>query len=150
MISDYLPICEPTIFPSNFFLETTNKRIFEDGLLLKGLDRDPKWDKLRNTIVDKHPFCSACGCADRKQLIVHHIKPFHLFPKLELVEKNCIVLCERKAFNCHWIFGHCGHSWKHYNPNVRKTVLVIANMIKGCLPVEEPKKIIRVKLGIKV
>lgn len=75
--------------------------------------RSPDWVKVRDTAVKKQPYCSICE--SKKELQVHHIKPFHIFPELELVETNLIVLCRRD----HFIFGHLT-DWKSYNINIIK------------------------------
>jgi 5-methylcytosine-specific restriction enzyme A len=73
--------------------------------------RDPGWEKARDDHLAAHPACAACGrTAD---LQVHHLKPFHLFPDLELDPNNLIVLCEISGLNHHYLFGHLldWHSW---------------------------------------
>jgi len=87
------------------------------------LKRSPKWRKVRNEYLQKHPFCECCE--GKKGLEVHHKKPVHLFPELELEESNLMTLCAR--MKCHFIFGHCCLNWKCYNPNIEKD----KNIIKG-------------------
>lgn len=53
----------------------------------------------------------------KTKLNVHHIRPFHLYPELELVEDNFITLCENPGFNCHFVIGHCMF-WTAWNPTV--------------------------------
>ena len=65
----------------------------------------------------------------RDLLNVHHVKPFHLFPDLELDAGNLITLCERGAFSCHWIVGHGGRDWRDYNP----TCVADAAYLRGML-----------------
>lgn len=77
--------------------------------------RSSQWSKLRVEILREQKCCAACGAT--KKLEVHHIKPFHLFPHLELDKKNLIVLCEGDGCNCHITFGHL-LNWKSYNPSV--------------------------------
>ncbi len=48
---------------------------------------------------------------------VHHMKPFHLDPPLELDPTNLISLCMGK-FECHIRIGH-GDDFKAYNPSVQ-------------------------------
>lgn len=48
---------------------------------------------------------------------MHHLKPFHLFPKLELDPANLITLCMTKKM-CHLLIGH-GDDFAMYNPNAR-------------------------------
>ncbi len=80
--------------------------------------RSPKWPQVRAEWLLNHPRCSVCG--GTTSLNVHHIAPFHLFPKLELELTNLITLCEKsiRNINCHYVVGHLGLSWKDYNPNV--------------------------------
>jgi hypothetical protein len=59
-----------------------------------------------------------------KRLQAHHIKPFHLFPELELVESNWVPLCEgNPSMNCHLVLGHLGN-FASYN------LLVVADASK--------------------
>ena len=75
------------------------------GKAKKGQRRSSEWRKLRNQYLFYNPFC-AC-CSGTKRLRVHHIKPFHTHPHLELEWSNLITLCERKkVLNCHLIIGH--------------------------------------------
>lgn len=50
------------------------------------------------------PFCAVCG--GKVKLTVHHIRPFHLHPDLELSHENLVTLCEAPGHNCHLIWGH--------------------------------------------
>lgn len=77
--------------------------------------RSPRWDNVREYHLEIYPTCAACGCNDNTQ--VHHIKPFHLYPELELDRNNLITLCENKETKCHLKIGHLG-SWKKINPDV--------------------------------
>ena len=78
--------------------------------------RSPHWPTVRRAHLAKEPKCRACG--GTCHLNVHHIKPFHLFPELELVQTNLITLCEHPSHNCHEIFGHL-LDWSAYNVSVR-------------------------------
>lgn len=87
--------------------------------LLKGKSfgiRSSKWRKIRNEYLKSHNFCRACGTQNK--LEVHHIKPFHLYPELELEENNLITLCE-SSYDCHLKIGHNGN-WKYFNEFVEK------------------------------
>ena len=44
--------------------------------------RSYEWSKIRNEFLKENPTCAACG--RNKKLEIHHIKPFHLNPELEL------------------------------------------------------------------
>ena len=78
--------------------------------------RSPQWAHVEKAFLELNGFCAACG--GKEHLQVHHIKPFHLFPELELDPKNLITLCEVKAIgNHHLNFGHRGN-WKWFNITV--------------------------------
>jgi 5-methylcytosine-specific restriction enzyme A len=83
----------------------------------KGSKRSDKWPKARKAFLVDNPTCAMCG--GNKKLEVHHIRPFHLHPDLELDPKNFVTLCENKkdGSNCHLLFGHLG-SFKSFNVNV--------------------------------
>jgi 5-methylcytosine-specific restriction enzyme A len=79
------------------------------------VERNQDWTKFCKECVRKHPFCAACG--KTTLLAGHHKKPFHLYPELEMIEENIIVLCQGDVCNCHFMFGHAGN-WCAYNPFV--------------------------------
>ncbi len=81
---------------------------------IKEKTRSPEWRKVRDSFLENNDSCAACG--SKKDLQVHHIKPFHLQPELELDEANLITLC-MDQFDCHLNIGH-GDNFKAYNPNV--------------------------------
>lgn len=88
-----------------------------------GASRSSQWRIVRAEYINNNPKCEICG---KKGLLrsneVHHIKPFHLFPDLELNPINFITLCR----TCHLSWGHL-FSFKSYNENVRIDVLRIKN-----------------------
>jgi 5-methylcytosine-specific restriction enzyme A len=80
--------------------------------------RSSKWQTVRKNFLESNKTCAACGAEINLQ--VHHKKPFHTHPELELDLKNLITLCEEKGERgCHLKLGHLG-DWKSYNPNVEK------------------------------
>jgi 5-methylcytosine-specific restriction protein A len=90
-----------------------------DGMTFEG-PRASEWVYVRNEFVRRHPRCETCGGA--YNLNVHHIKPFHLYPELELDEGNLITLCREHHFR----IGHdpdgkgpAKPNWSASNPNVR-------------------------------
>lgn len=95
----------------------TIKAWFTDGVPPKPLERgrSPKWALVRSRFIVKNPCCAGCGT--KENLEVHHKKPFHLSPELELSEDNLIVLCEKPGRNCHYRLGH-SFNWRAYNPFV--------------------------------
>ena len=74
--------------------------------------RSPKWQSVRKEHIKNNPYCIACG--RDKKLEVHHIKPVHLFPELELDPSNLVTLC---ADPCHLLFGHLMY-FKSWNSTV--------------------------------
>ena len=83
----------------------------------EGPGRSNKWPGVRAAFLKDHNECAVCE--GKLKLEVHHKKPFHLHPELELDPTNFITLCEEKAdgINCHLSFGHLG-SFKSFNINV--------------------------------
>jgi len=81
--------------------------------------RSSKWASVRKSHLEKCPTCSACGGTSKVE--VHHIKPFNLFPELELDPDNLITLCEswKKGVNCHLFFGHLG-DYRSFNDRVKE------------------------------
>lgn len=80
----------------------------------KTIFRSSKWKSVRNNFLEKNHFCAACG--SKTKLQVHHVKPFHLHPELELDENNLITLC-MEDWDCHLQIGH-GDSFQCYNPDI--------------------------------
>lgn len=92
-------------------------------------DRSPQWRRVRNLWILENPFCAVCGYQER--LNVHHIKPFHLFPELELDPTNFITLGEAcPTGNHHLLFGHLG-KWESYNADVRRMAYEMNIAIKS-------------------
>lgn len=82
---------------------------------LQGFARSSKWPKVRDQHLELEPACRVCGAT--KNLNVHHIRPYHLYPSLELDFDNLITLCEGGPVNCHFLFGHL-LNWASYNRHV--------------------------------
>jgi hypothetical protein len=80
----------------------------------KDTQRSPKWRAVQHAFLQMKPTCAACG--SNIELQVHHIKPFHLHPELELQPSNLITMC-MSAGECHLLVAH-GGSFACYNPNV--------------------------------
>lgn len=78
--------------------------------------RSPKWEATRKAFLKDNPHCKVCNGTEDVE--VHHIKPFHLYPKLELKKTNLITLCESKqhGVNCHLFIGHRGN-YRKFNKN---------------------------------
>ena len=93
------------------------------GKAALGSIRSNKWPTARKHHIAKNPTCAACGGKDK--LEVHHIKPFHMDPSLELEPTNLLTLCESKSFGvvCHLHYGHLG-DYKRVNPDVVKDAAI--------------------------
>ena len=79
--------------------------------------RSNQWPYARAQHLKDHPTCAVCG--GYAKLEVHHIRPFHLHPDLELDPANFITLCEDDVdgVNCHLFVGHLGN-FKSFNVSV--------------------------------
>jgi len=82
-----------------------------------GLKRSPQWPTVRKKHLEKNPMCAVCGVT--KDVQVHHKKPFHLNPALELDQTNLISLCDENSHDCHIIFGHLS-DWSSFNADVQE------------------------------
>lgn len=92
--------------------------------------RSPHWPRARADYLRLHPVCEVCGGSEK--LNVHHIKPFHLHPDLELDPNNFITLCEadKGGVNCHLHFGHLGN-FRSFNVDVRADAATWRDKIKS-------------------
>lgn len=93
------------------------------GKIPAGKARSNKWPKIRAAHLKLFPKCSICS--GTKKIEVHHIKPFHLHPELELDPNNLISLCEAKknGVNCHLLFGHLGN-FESLNTGITQDALI--------------------------
>jgi hypothetical protein len=82
-----------------------------------GHERSPHWSRVAMEHRLREPRCVACGYKGKK-LQVHHIKPFHLHPHLELDPQNLITLCEARGREHHLLLGHLD-AWNSYNEHIR-------------------------------
>jgi 5-methylcytosine-specific restriction endonuclease McrA len=78
--------------------------------------RSDKWPTVRRRHLKEEKECQWCRVTAHVE--VHHIKPFHLHPELELDDKNLITLCEGEN-ECHLKHGHLG-DWKGLNLDIRE------------------------------
>ena len=95
------------------------------ALPVYGAARSGRWPALERKWLGLHPTCAACG--NSEQCSVHHKRPFHLHPDLELDPANLITLCERHC--CHLMVGHCG-DWHAYNPHVEEDSKVLRRRVE--------------------
>lgn len=82
-----------------------------------GSRRSSAWRSVRADHLEEFPECAVCGSA--RNLEVHHILPFAMFPDLELEPGNLLTLCEHgrlKSLNCHLLIGHLG-DYRKFNPS---------------------------------
>ena len=86
-----------------------------------GKRRSSKWSSLQKDFLEKNPACEICGT--RKNLQVHHKKPFHLYPELELEESNLVTLCMGLK-ECHLRIAH-GSSWRCYSPKISDFIKIL-------------------------
>ncbi|WP_165422930.1 HNH endonuclease [Ktedonosporobacter rubrisoli] len=85
-----------------------------------GRERSAEWERVAREHRLREPACVACGYRGHK-LQVHHIKPFHLHPELELDPNNLITLCEARGREHHLLLGHLG-AWDSYNEHIRADI----------------------------
>ena len=85
-----------------------------------GLERSPQWPGVEREHLLREPACAACGYKG-DGIQVHHIKPFHLHPHLELEPDNLITLCQVDGREHHLLLGHLDE-WSSYNEHVRADV----------------------------
>lgn len=78
--------------------------------------RSPRWKQAKAMHLVMEPTCAACRGETRVQ--VHHIRPFHLQPEMELDLANLISLCMGPN-ECHLRVGH-GGDYKAFNHTVRE------------------------------
>ena len=82
----------------------------------KKATRSPLWEGVERDFRSSNATCAACGSTEHLQ--VHHVKPFHMHPELELDSHNLIPLCMGPN-ECHLKIGH-GDNFRDANPNVRE------------------------------
>lgn len=83
------------------------------------------WPRVRREHLAREPACAACGRA--KDLEVHHIRPYHEHPELELDDGNLITLC---ADPCHLLFGHLC-DYRSWNPGVREDAKAFLRKVRS-------------------
>jgi hypothetical protein len=86
--------------------------------------RSTHWPRVRKEHLEHQPLCSVCG--GRKNVEVHHVRPFYKAPKLELDPQNLITLCNH--LRCHLLIGHLGY-FRSWNVDVRRMAASIFGRI---------------------
>lgn len=84
--------------------------------------RSPQWPRARAEHLKRQPACAVCGTTSGVE--VHHVRPLHLFPELELDPQNMRSLCRED----HWTFGH-GRDWSAWNAKVDLDIANAREMI---------------------
>lgn len=82
--------------------------------------RSPEWGRVEKEHILREPECQACGHRGAG-LQVHHIRPFHLYPHLELDPRNLITLCQVEGREHHLLLGHLDN-WESFNEHIRADV----------------------------
>lgn len=91
----------------------------------KANERSPRWSHVRDEHLKTNNVCRACN--GTRLLQVHHVKPFHEHPELELDPTNLITLCTWQL--CHLKIGH-GGDFGFFNPKVREHALAVFCVVK--------------------
>lgn len=97
------------------------------------LGRSGVWRSVRAKHLEREPACAACGRT--KDLEVHHIKPYHEHPELELddgtngLDGNLVTLCSEP---CHFVFGHLLNYRTRHNPSVREDAARYLKRLREC------------------
>lgn len=88
--------------------------------------RSNHWPAVRLLHLKQFPCCAVCG--SKAKVEVHHIRPFHLFPELELEPTNFLTLCEGSGNHHFWV-GHLG-DWQAWNPYAVEDAAIWREKIK--------------------
>lgn len=84
----------------------------------QGKKRSPKWGAFKKEYEKTHPkVCAVCG--SKKGVALHHLRPFHLHPELELEENNMLWVCERPGHDHHFMVAHL-EDYKSFNPTAKE------------------------------
>lgn len=87
---------------------------------LGGASRSSQWPAFKTEYAKTHlPVCAVCG--GTADLNLHHLKPFHVFPQLELDPTNVLWLCNAKQ--CHIRIGHLGN-FQSINPAGKEDISI--------------------------
>ena len=87
------------------------------------LHADYQWRQTRNEFIELQPRCQCC--AREKNLQVHHVLPWHLFPSFRYDLNNLLTMCQA----CHLRLGHM-NNWKKFNYRILTSV----GCIHACWP----------------
>ena len=94
---------------------------------LQGASRSDQWPAFKKEYALTHlPVCAICG--GTAQLNLHHLRPFHVFPELELDPTNVVWLCNAKL--CHIRVGHLSN-FSSINPNGAADIVIWRDKIRN-------------------
>ena len=94
---------------------------------LGGASRSDKWPAFRAEYAKTHlPVCAICG--GTAKLNLHHLRPFHVFPELELDPTNVVWLCNKNL--CHIRVGHLSN-FQSINPNGAADIVIWRDKIRN-------------------
>src|SRR5689334_19957642 len=85
--------------------------------------RSWKWAKVRDEHLAANPTCVVCG---RVATTVHHVRPVHIAPALELDPTNFASVCD----DDHWTVGHV-RNWQRWNDNFWQVANLIRKGVRG-------------------
>ncbi len=85
--------------------------------------RSVHWPVMRRHWLKDHGICANPLCKATTHLQVHHKRPYHLFPGLELLPSNFITLCMTER-ECHLKLGHNGN-WQKYNARIDQEIAAL-------------------------
>lgn len=90
--------------------------MIKQALSLIGIHlRSIHWAAVRRVHLHHEPRCQ--WCCGTEGLEAHHIIPFSVNRRRELLPENLITLCDGPN-RCHFRYGHLGN-WKKFNPMIR-------------------------------
>ena len=93
------------------------------GIPLGGIARSSKWGRTKRDYEIIHPkLCSVCGT--KKKVELHHLLPFHLYPKLENDFNNLIWGCRD-----HHYFVYHLMDWSAYSSTAKEDAKIWNNKI---------------------
>jgi hypothetical protein len=93
-------------------------------------NRSPKWPEVEKQHLKSHPACVVTGAL--RNVEVHHVLPFHLYPEFELEFWNLRTVTR----DMHFLYGHC-RNWSWYNPHFDADVRLGRQMLLSSLRVRD-------------
>lgn len=100
-------------------LQTVGIEPYAVGHPLRVAGRASGWTALRQRHLRTNPVCIITGA--KVNLDVHHVRPVHLFPELELDPSNLRTI----RGDLHLAIGHCGN-WSLWNADFDRCAEILA------------------------